>query len=165
MKSKRPYQARFFCHLAILAFFMVLLSGPVAAQQMEVFLSSGQTVYVPVYSHIYSGVKGRPFDLTATLSIRNTDPQNTILITAAEYYDSDGKLVHDYLDAQVALQPLQTTRYIVAEQDRRGGSGANFIVKWKASLKVNPPIIEAVMIGTRSGQGISFISRGQVIHE
>jgi len=47
----------------------------------------------------------------------------------------------------------------------RAGSGANFLVKWKSQTKVNPPLIEGVMIGTRSGQGISFVSRGQVINE
>jgi hypothetical protein len=35
----------------------------------------------------------------------------------------------------------------------------------KSEFKVNPPIIEGVMIGTHSGQGISFVSRGQVIKE
>jgi hypothetical protein len=53
----------------------------------------------------------------------------------------------------------------LAEGDTVGGSGANFLVKWQAKSKVNPPLIEGVMIGTRSGQGISFVSRGQVINE
>ncbi|MBT8364361.1 MAG: DUF3124 domain-containing protein, partial [Deltaproteobacteria bacterium] len=48
------------------------------------------------------------------------------------------------------------------EDDKAGGSGANFIVVWKSESQVNPPIIEGVMIGTHSGQGISFVSRGQV---
>jgi hypothetical protein len=56
---------------------------------------------------------------------------------------------------------LASTRYIIAEGDKTGGSGANFIVVWKSENKVNPPIIEGVMIGTRSGQEISFVSRGQ----
>ena len=32
------------------------------------------------------------------------------------------------------------------------------------NIYVNPPIVETVMIGTQSQQGISFTSRGQVIH-
>jgi len=63
------------------------------------------------------------------------------------------------------LKPLVSKRYIIPEGDKTGGSGANFIVVWKSDQKVNPPIIEAVMIGTHSGQGISFASRGQVIKE
>jgi hypothetical protein len=39
------------------------------------------------------------------------------------------------------------------------------MVVWKADKALNPPIIEGVMIGTHSGQGISFVSRGQVIKE
>jgi len=129
----------------------------------DIKLVRGQTVYVPIYSHIYSGVKGRPFDLTVTLSIRNTDPQHPITIVAVKYYDSDGKLVKDYIDAPLQLNVLASTRYVITEGENAGGSGANFMVTWKSEKDVNPPIIEAVMIGTRSGQGISFVSQGQVV--
>ncbi|MBW2204768.1 MAG: DUF3124 domain-containing protein [Deltaproteobacteria bacterium] len=44
-----------------------------------------------------------------------------------------------------------------------GGSGANFLIKWKSESEVNEPIIEEVMIGTMSKQGISFLSRGRSI--
>jgi hypothetical protein len=54
---------------------------------------------------------------------------------------------------------------ILPEADTGGGSGANFLVKWKSKTKVSPALIEGVMIGTRSGQGISFVSRGQVIKD
>jgi hypothetical protein len=60
---------------------------------------------------------------------------------------------------------MASTRYILPEADTGAGSGANFLVKWQSAAKVNPPLIEGVMIGTRSGQGISFVSRGQVIKD
>ena len=137
--------------------------GPAAGWADDVRLSIGQTVYVPIYSHVYSGIKGRPFDLAATLSIRNTDPKYPISLIAVKFYDTAGKLVREYLDAPVILTALASTRYILAEGEQAGGSGANFLVVWKADNAVNPPIIEGVMIGTHSGQGISFVSRGQVI--
>ncbi|MGB5750244.1 MAG: DUF3124 domain-containing protein [Desulfobacterales bacterium] len=147
---------------------MMILAGilaPVNISAENITLSAGQTVYVPIYSHIYSGVKGRPFDLAATLSIRNTNPKNSITLVSVKYYDTDGKLVEDYLKKPKQLNALVSTRHIITEDDKAGGSGANFIVVWKAEQKVNPPIIEAVMIGTHSGQGISFLSRGRVIKE
>ena len=147
---------------------MMILTGilaPVGISAEDIKLSTGQTVYVPIYSHIYSGVKGRPFDLAATLSIRNTNPKNSITLVSVKYYDTDGKLVKDYLKKPLQLNALVSTRYIIAEDDKAGGSGANFMVVWKSEQKVNQPIIEAVMIGTHSGQGISFLSRGQVIKE
>ena len=131
----------------------------------DIDLSTGQTVYVPIYSHIYSGLKGRPFSLAATLSIRNTDPKYPITLMSVQFYDSDGKLIKEYLDKPTELKAMASTRYIITEGDTTGGSGANFLVKWKSQKKVNPPLIEGVMIGTRSGQGISFVSRGQVIDE
>ena len=131
----------------------------------DIVLSVGQTVYVPIYSHIYSGLKGRPFSLAATLSIRNTDPKHPITLVSVQFYDSEGKLIKEYLDKPAELKAMASTRYIITEADTTGGSGANFLVNWKAQKKVNPPLIEGVMIGTRSGQGISFVSRGQVIDE
>ena len=131
----------------------------------DIVLSVGQTVYVPIYSHIYSGLKGRPFNLAATLSIRNTDPKHPISLVSVQFYDSEGKLVKEYLKKSVELKAMASTRYILTEADTGGGSGANFLVKWSSKTNVNPPLIEGVMIGTRSGQGISFVSRGQVIDD
>jgi hypothetical protein len=150
------------------ALFVLSLAGiMVSASQADsgLAISAGQTVYVPIYSHIYSGLKGRPFNLAATLSIRNTDPKHPISLISVKFYDSEGELVKEYLNNPFELKAMASTRYILTEADTAGGSGANFLVKWKSNTKVNPPLIEGVMIGTRSGQGISFVSRGQVIEE
>ena len=162
MKKKRKMSREIcLCLLLVLAG----LTSPVTGWAEDIKLSKGQTVYVPIYSHIYSGVKGRPFDLAATLSIRNTNARASITLVSVQYYDSDGKLLENYLKQPKQLNALVSTRYIITEGDKAGGSGANFIVVWNSNQKVNPPIIEAVMIGTHSGQGISFLSRGQVIKE
>mgnify|MGYP001823946537 FL=1 len=154
---------KFICLIAFIIFAGIWVPADSSAE--EITLSRGQTVYVPIYSHIYSGVKGRPFDLAATLSIRNTNTNSPITLVSVRYYDSVGKLVEDYLNKPLQLNALVSTRYIITEDNKAGGSGANFMVIWKSDQNVNPPIIEAVMIGTHSGQGISFVSRGQVIKE
>jgi len=131
----------------------------------EVKRCAGQTVYVPIYSHIYSGDREHPFLLAATLSIRNTDPDQQITVTEIDYYDSDGKLLKKYLQKNLTLNPMASTRIVIKESDKSGGSGANFIVKWESKNKVTEPVIESIMIGTKVQQGISFTSRGQVIRE
>jgi len=52
-----------------------------------------QSIYVPLYSHIYADdrYKDKPFALTATLSIRNTDPAIGLILDSVDYYDSQGK--------------------------------------------------------------------------
>ena len=126
-------------------------------------IAIGQTVYVPIYSEIYHFNKTRTFQLAATLSIRNTDPKNPIIITSVNYYNSDGKMVRKHLESPLRLAPLASTDFVVPENDQTGGSGANFIVEWIAETKVFEPIIEAIMVSTASQQGISFISVGRVI--
>ncbi len=138
---------------------LLTLSGLYAKEPADGRLSTGQTLYVPAYSHIYSGNRENPFLLAVTLSIRNTDPDNAIEVARVAYYDTAGKLLKSYLEAPKPLQALESTRYIVPEKDKAGGSGANFIVEWKAAKPVNPPIVETIMIGARS----SFTSRGQAI--
>jgi hypothetical protein len=126
-------------------------------------LSSGQLLYVPVYSHIYTGDKERPFNLAVTLSIRNTDSRGVLRLTMVDYYDTDGNLVRHYLDKPRDLGPLASIRYVVAEKDVKGGSGANFLVRWESDAPVNDPVVESVMIGAQSGQGISFTSQAREI--
>lgn len=126
----------------------------------------GQTVYVPIYSHIYHyNSQDNVMNLSATLSVRNTDLTNSIIITSVRYYDTDGKLIRQDVERPVAMKPLASTSFFVAADDTSGGAGANFIVEWVAEKKVSEPAIEAVMINTSSSQGISFISHGRVIKQ
>ena len=147
----------------IVALCTLLLAGGYTMVQAQ--KPTGQTVYVPVYSHIYSGNRERPFNLAVTLSIRNTDPAGSVTLETVDYYDSAGKLVRHYLEKAIVLAPMATTRYVVKESDTSGGSGANFLIRWKSSEPINSPLIESIMIGTQSQQGISFTSRGQVLSE
>ena len=141
----------------------VLCSPSLASSDYK--LSDGQTLYVPVYSNIYSAPRQIPFNLAAILSIRNTDMNNPVKIIAADYYDTKGKLLRKYYDKEITLAPLESTYVYLPEDDTAGGFGANFIVRWTAAKEVNAPIIECLMIGMKGGQGISFVSPGQVIKE
>ena len=85
------------------------------------------------------------------------------LFILADYFDSNGKLLKNYVDKPLNIKKLASVRYIIKSKDKSGGSGAKFIVKWESKKPVNQPLIEAIMISTRSGQGISFVSKGQAI--
>jgi len=104
---------------------------------------------LPVYSHIYSRGARLTFDLTATMTVRNTDRQAEIILTRVSYYDMNGSLA--------------TTDFVIEESDRTGGTAPSFIVEWIADSRVSDPIIQSVMIGTISQQGISFLGNGKVL--
>ena len=156
--SKKQFSAIIFVFL----FTFLLLYQPSYAGE-NTGLSDGQSIYVPAYSHIYSGNSERPFLLAVTLSIRNIDPKHPIRIIMVDYYETQGQLLKKYIKTPVILKPLESLRYVIPEKDKSGGSGANFMVKWKAEKPVNPPIVESIMIGTQTQQGVSFTSRGRVI--
>ena len=157
MKKSYP-----FAYLLILLSICLFLPLPSHADD-KIGLSDGQTIYVSAYSHIYIGNRERPFLLTVTLSIRNIDPEHQIKINIVDYYQTQGHLLKKLLDKPAILNPFESLRYIIPERDKSGGSGANFIVEWKSDKFVNPPIVESIMIGAQSAQGISFTSRGRVI--
>ncbi|MEW6571804.1 MAG: DUF3124 domain-containing protein [Nitrospirota bacterium] len=141
----------------------ILFSSANARAEADGKLSSGETLYVAVYSNVYAGPKAVPHELATMLSIHNIDPKNTITISRVDYYDSNGKFIESYIKKPIKLKPLAHTFFYLKEYDIRGGPGANFIVKWSAQKKVNQPIVEALMLETRSG--VSFSSKGQIITE
>lgn len=124
---------------------------------------AGQKIYVPVYSHVFTSDDARPFRLAVTLSVRNTDADRPIVLTSVRYYDRDGQLVRDFLESPLRFSPLATMDFFVEESDTTGGSSASFVVEWVADASVTSPVVEAVMIGTASTQGISFVSPGRVV--
>jgi len=131
----------------------------------EARVVTGQTIYVPAYSHVLTANDARPFNLAVTLSIRNTDPTHPIVVSTVAYYDRDGRKVRDYLKKPLRVAPLASIEFFVKEQDTSGGSSACFLVDWVAEQRVTSPLSETVMIGTASTQGISFTCSGRVIAE
>ena len=119
-------------------------------------------VYIPVYSHVYTR-GGKPVLLEATLSVRNTDPENDIILTSVNYYDSSGLLLKEYLNSAKKIAPLATLDFLVEEMDIKGGAGANFLISWGAEGLVNPPLFEAVMVGAVDDQTLAFTSRGVAV--
>ncbi|WP_206813909.1 DUF3124 domain-containing protein [Chroococcus sp. FPU101] len=125
-------------------------------------IATGETIYVPIYPKIYH-LENQTLDLTAALSIRNTDLENPIILTSVRYYDSNGKLVKQYIDCAKKLDPLASIDFLAVNTRQAKGIGTSFIIEWVAEKNVNPPILEGVMLSTVSTQGISFTSVGRVI--
>ncbi len=151
-----------FSFLLILTCF-TMLSVFVVPAYCQMSPSKGSTVYVPVYSMVYTGDRAIPVNLASTLSIRNTDAKNSIRIDSADYYSSAGRLVRKMLSKPLQLAPLASTSFFIKEKDTAGGFSTSFIVSWGAAKEVSPPIIECVNIGAYSGLGISFVTLGREI--
>jgi hypothetical protein len=80
---------------------LVLLSASAAAEVPQ--LSDGQTLYLPIYSHIWHGdvvVDGKyplKSQVSALVSIRNTSLKTPITVTSARYFGTEGKLLKEYV--------------------------------------------------------------------
>ncbi|MDD4149076.1 MAG: DUF3124 domain-containing protein [Bacteroidales bacterium] len=127
-------------------------------------LVHGKT-YLPVYSHIYHRYEKRTFDLTITISIRNITLNDSIYILKADYFNTNGDNIRQYIQNPICLKPLETVEIVISEEDAEGGSGANFVFDWAVKDDRNQPLFEAVMISTNGQQGLSFLTRGVQIFE
>ncbi len=124
---------------------------------------NGQT-YLSVYSQIYSQTQHRKYDLTATVSLRNTDLDDTIYIHRTTYYNTQGQLIRTFFDEPIFIAPLETVEIVIDETDQEGGTGGNFIFDWAIKPGTNQPLFEGVMISTSGQQGLSFTTQGKRIH-
>lgn len=132
-------------------------------------LSAGQSLYLAIYSHLYHGdvhpKTGRPSEtlVSTHVSIRNTDPAAALKVTSARYYNTDGKLLREYLPGPRAIPPLGTYELYVPRSDSSGGSGANFIIEWSAERPINPPLVEALHADIREARTLLFVTTGRPI--
>lgn len=122
------------------------------------------TTYLSVYSQIYDQSEHRTFDLTVTVSMRNTNMRDTIYIDKAEYFDTKGKSIRKYLNETIYIAPMETIEIVINEMDQEGGTGANFLFDWRSPSKLNEPLFEGVMISTSGQQGLSFTTTGKRIN-
>jgi hypothetical protein len=125
----------------------------------------GQLLYVPVYSEVPYGDKGLNLNLTATLSLRNTDREHAITVKRIDYYSAAGALVRAYLKQPQRLKPMASSEAIVKESDRSGGISASFLVEWESEAPVSAPLVEAVMVNSTYSQGVAFTSPSRVLEE
>ncbi|PNQ73447.1 hypothetical protein C1T31_08030 [Hanstruepera neustonica] len=126
-------------------------------------LKNGQS-YLPVYSEIYSESEHLTVNLTATVSLRNINPHESIYLKKASYYDTKGNLIRTYFDFPIDIKPLETIEIVIDERDTTGGPGANFVFDWATKADLHEPFFEAVMISTIGQLGISFTTQGIAIN-
>lgn len=142
------------------------LSAIVTARTLAVgFSSQGQVLYVPIYSELPYGDRQNTLNLSATLSVRNTDRKTAVRLKRVDYYSVTGKLLRSYAEEPRILAPMASAEYIISGADRSGGTAASFIVEWESASPVSPPVVEAVMISAQSVYGISFTTSARVLEE
>lgn len=152
----------------LLGLVLLMFCGISSADSSE--LSTGQTLYLPIYSKIWFGdrvIEGKyPIDklVSALVSIRNTSLKTPIRILSARYYDTNGKLLKEYLPKPALVNSMGTLELFVERKESEGGSGANFIIQWESATPTNPPLVEAVHADIRNGlQSLVFTTSAHAI--
>ena len=153
--------------LARLALGWLFVAGAAFGQAAPARMT-GQSLYLPVYSHILHGEAGGKGEsarmlVSVMVSIRNTDTVRPLRVTSAVYFDTDGKRIKEYVAAPRTVAPMGTLEIFIPRSDDSGGSGANFVITWKADAPVNPPLVEALHANLPAGRSIVFVTGARPI--
>ena len=152
----------------ILTSLLLALCSGMAMAETALGRSAGQTLYLPIYSHIWHGDMTSDGQRARTLvsisvSIRNTDPVKAIRVLSAQYYDTDGKKLKEYVTSPKMIGPMGTYELFVPRSDDTGGSGANFLIVWKSDTPASWPIVEGLHANLPAGRAIAFTSSARAL--
>lgn len=125
-------------------------------------LNKGKT-YLSVYSQMYSFTQKEKYNLTGMISLRNVSERDTIFITRADYFDTEGEKIRTYFDFPIYLLPMETVEIVIAQDDIEGGTGSNFLFDWQAPKDCPEPLFEGLMNSMSGTQGVSFTTTGKRI--
>lgn len=145
--------------LLLSASFAALLCFAVAVHAQDApAVSKGQTLFLPLVSHVYLGAKNKPYDLTKTFSFRNRDRKHAVTLVSVEYRDGSGSSLGDVLKNPRTINPLASLQMPVGspKPDNSKEGSPCLIVVWKSDQSVTPPLVQCIMIGATGQQGISF---------
>jgi len=152
----------------ILTSLLLALCSGFAMAETALGRSAGQTLYLPIYSHIWhgdmtsDGQRARTL-VSVSVSIRNTDPVKAIRVLSAQYYDTDGKKLKEYVTSPKIIGPMGTYELFVPRSDDSGGSGANFLIVWKSDTPASWPIVEGLHANLPAGRAIAFTSSARAL--
>lgn len=152
----------------LLMLFILAVSSALPAAAAEE-LSSGQTLYLPVYSKIWHGdlvFKGKiplEYFLSALVSVRNTSLKTPIRVLSARYYNTEGKLINEFVPKPITVGTMGTYELFIERKESEGGSGANFVIQWESAVPTNPPVVEAVHADISGPRTLSFVTSARPI--
>jgi hypothetical protein len=151
-----------FCALMLMA--LLIAIPPCESPAVE--LSTGSTIYVPIYRVFYHGYGSSKdsYGLTTTVCLRNTDPKQVIVVKTIEHYDSNGKFLKQFLFEPITIKPWSSKEISIMPTGPED-FGVALIVRWKSDQPANPLLVEVMMVGQVLNRGASFLTHGQEIKE
>jgi hypothetical protein len=127
-------------------------------------LANGAIIHLPVFGYVSTLKAGRTLELTATVTIHNTSDQYPIVLLDVQHVDDQGKLQAHLIDEALEISPLGTVRWVIPGRNASLGIAHSLRLEWGSrQASLSDPIVEAVMIGTQSGQGASFTTEGKIV--
>lgn len=116
--------------------------------------------YLSAYTQVYSKLESKTLGMTATVTLRNVNRLDTVYVNKISFHNSNGKILHEYINKTIFLAPLETIKIVVDESDFTNGSGSSFIFNWSIKKQSKEPLFESVMVSTYGKQGLSFSMQG-----
>ncbi len=117
--------------------------------------------YLSVYSQMYSYTQKEKYNLTGMISLRNVSEKDTIFISRADYFNTEGLKIRTYFNYPIYVSPMETLEIVIDQEDIEGGTGSNFLFEWSIPKNCPEPLFEGVMNSMQGTQGVSFTTHGK----
>jgi hypothetical protein len=154
--------------LFIIFIFLFPLSLSFSSEIAAAALSSGSTIFVPVYRGFYQiyGTSRDSYALTSTLFLFNIESKQVIEIVSIDLYNSSGNLLKKLIEQPLLVKPRHSTEITMQPRTQPEEDCASYLtIRWKSSQPANTPIAEVLMVGQVMNRGISFATRGYEVKE
>ena len=154
-----------------LSFLAVFLPSTVAFAQEARPLAKGQTLYLPIYSHMLYGNLGKSGKASTRIAVdpgQHSQYRHQALDAGARLPGISILQANCSANAcrrPTVVPPLGTLELFVELNDASGGSGANFIIKWDAEQPVNPPLVESLHVNMDGGKAVIFMTQSVPLTE
>lgn len=117
-------------------------------------------VYLPFYRTLYVEEDRAVNKLYATLSVHNTSTEHGLIINKLTYFDDAGEVTSERLEEPHVLPPMASAEFYVGPQQPETAKTAAAVLEWSSEASINPPLVEAIIVGKYGPKGFSMISRG-----
>jgi hypothetical protein len=146
----------------IIVIFLFSLNILPPSQLAAAEMSTGGTIFVPAYRSFYQiyGSTRDSYALTSTAFLHNIDPKQSIEVLSIEFFDSEGKLIKNLLEAPLLIKPRNSKEITIQPRTQPEDCAAHLSVHWKSSHPANTPLVEVLMVGQVLNRGISFLTQG-----
>lgn len=148
--------------MVVVAVFLAAMAPAPAPCQTAGSKAGGGKIYLPIYHSVFIGQSKMDYYLTVTMIFHNIDETKPVTVISIKAYNQEGHFERELVQEPLVLGPLAIWRWLLPQGEFKGkaASAASLIIQWQGAPGTRLPLVQAMMVGTRSTLGLSYMTTG-----